>query len=207
MVPIPNLGRAGSVRNAFRRVCAGSQFWEGGEIEKQSENRFFRKKTFSKKVATWKKSEIGENLIFSKKKLFRKKSLLEKSRYFSARLACLPSKTGMRNITSSVSALTCVTCYLTRDEETMLSGVLNLRIPPIIRTPPYYLQICFKGGFLSLFWGDLAAAGGKFWGYIIPSFWRGNLSFWGFKSLLKWRKTMREASKRCKKIPGRLTAP
>ena len=67
----------------------------------------------------------------------------------------------------------------------LLSGVLDLRIPP------YYLQICFKGGFLSLFWGDLAAAGGNFWGYI-PSFWRENVSFWGSKSFLKWRKVMRE---------------
>ena len=35
----------------------------------------------------------------------------------------------------------------------MISGVLDLRIPPIIRIPPpYIVQFCFKGGgFLSLF--------------------------------------------------------
>jgi hypothetical protein len=37
------------------------------------ENRFFRKKSFFEKSRYLKKSEIGENLIFSKKKLFRKK--------------------------------------------------------------------------------------------------------------------------------------
>ena len=43
----------------------------------------------------------GEKRFF-----FEKSRYLKKSRYFSARIACLPSKTGMRNIKSSVSALT-----------------------------------------------------------------------------------------------------
>ena len=35
--------------------------------------------------------------------------------------------------------------------DSKLSGVLDLRIPPIIRIPPYYLQFCFKGGILKSF--------------------------------------------------------
>ena len=61
---------------------------------------------------------------------------------------------------------------------------IRLKNPPILRIPPYYLQICFKGGFLSLFCPPQA----EIFEDIYPPF-EGKCIILGVQSVLKMKES------------------